>query len=42
LIDFLPVSKAFGPARRRGGFGIAAPEIITPMMHIKPAWTMVN
>ena len=33
-------SKVFGLAGLRVGFGIAAPEIITPMMHIKPTWNM--
>ena len=26
----------------RIGFGIARPEIITPMMHLKPTWNMGN
>ena len=40
LIVLRTFSKAFGLAGLRVGFGIAAPEIITPMMHLKPTWNM--
>jgi histidinol-phosphate aminotransferase len=40
LIVLRTFSKVFGLAGLRVGFGIAAPEIITPMMHLKPTWNM--
>jgi histidinol-phosphate aminotransferase len=40
LIALRTFSKAFGLAGLRIGFGIAAPDIITPMMHLKPTWNM--
>lgn len=40
LIVLRTFSKVFGLAGLRIGFGIAAPEIITPMMHLKPTWNM--
>lgn len=40
LIVLRTFSKVFGLAGLRVGFGIAAPEIIRPMMHIKPTWNM--
>jgi histidinol-phosphate aminotransferase len=41
LIVLRTFSKAFGLAGLRVGFGIAArPEVITPMMHLKPTWNM--
>jgi histidinol-phosphate aminotransferase len=41
LIVLRTFSKAFGLAGLRVGFGIAArPEIIAPMMHLKPTWNM--
>lgn len=40
LIVLRTFSKAFGLAGLRLGFGIAAPDIIAPMMHLKPTWNM--
>jgi histidinol-phosphate aminotransferase len=40
LIVLRTFSKAFGLAGLRLGFGIAAPEIIRPMMLMKPTWNM--
>jgi histidinol-phosphate aminotransferase len=40
LIVLRTFSKVFGLAGLRIGFGIAASEIITPMMHIKPTWNI--
>ena len=40
LIALRTFSKAYGLAGLRLGFGIAAPEIIRPMMLIKPTWNM--
>lgn len=40
LIVLRTFSKAFGLAGLRVGFGIAAPDIVTPMMHLKPTWNM--
>jgi histidinol-phosphate aminotransferase len=41
LIVLRTFSKAFGLAGLRVGFGIAArPEIIAPMLHLKPTWNM--
>jgi histidinol-phosphate aminotransferase len=40
LIVLRTFSKVFGLAGLRVGFGVAAPEIIRPMMHIKPTWNM--
>lgn len=40
LIVLRTFSKAFGLAGLRIGFGVAAPEIIAPMMHLKPTWNM--
>jgi histidinol-phosphate aminotransferase len=42
LIVLRTFSKVFGLAGLRIGFGIARPEIITPMMHLKPTWNMGN
>jgi histidinol-phosphate aminotransferase len=35
-------SKVYGLAGLRVGFGIADPEVIKPMMHLKPTWNMGN
>ena len=40
LLVLRTFSKVFGLAGLRVGFGIAAPEIIAPMMNIKPTWNM--
>jgi histidinol-phosphate aminotransferase len=40
LIVLRTFSKVFGLAGLRVGFGIAAPNIINPMMHLKPTWNM--
>ena len=40
LIVLRTFSKVFGLAGLRVGFGIADPEIIKPMMHLKPTWNM--
>lgn len=41
LIVLRTFSKAFGLAGLRVGFGIAAnPDVIKPMMHMKPTWNM--
>jgi histidinol-phosphate aminotransferase len=40
LIVLRTFSKVFGLAGLRVGFGIAAPSIIEPMMHVKPTWNM--
>ena len=40
LIVLRTFSKAFGLAGLRIGFGIAKPEIIKPMLHLKPTWNM--
>ena len=40
LVVLRTFSKAFGLAGLRVGFGIAAPEIIAPMMQLKPTWNM--
>lgn len=40
LIGLRTFSKVFGLAGLRVGFGIASPEIVTPMMHLKPTWNM--
>lgn len=40
LIVLRTFSKVFGLAGLRIGFGIAAPAIITPMLHLKPTWNM--
>ena len=40
LIVLRTFSKAYGLAGLRVGFGIAAREIITPLMHLKPTWNM--
>ncbi len=43
LIVLRTFSKAFGLAGLRVGFGIAAnPDVIKPMMHLKPTWNMGN
>ena len=40
LIVLRTFSKVFGLAGLRIGFGVASPDIIAPMMHIKPTWNM--
>jgi histidinol-phosphate aminotransferase len=40
LIALRTFSKVYGLAGLRVGFGIADPEIIKPMMHLKPTWNM--
>lgn len=40
LIVLRTFSKVYGLAGLRVGFGIAAPEIITPLLHLKPTWNM--
>lgn len=40
LIVLRTFSKVFGLAGLRVGFGVAAPDIIRPMMHLKPTWNM--
>ena len=40
LIVLRTFSKVFGLAGLRVGFGIAATEVIEPMMHLKPTWNM--
>ena len=40
LIVLRTFSKVFGLAGLRVGFGIAAEEVIRPLMHIKPTWNM--
>ncbi|NDP42279.1 MAG: histidinol-phosphate transaminase [Aromatoleum sp.] len=40
LIVLRTFSKVFGLAGLRVGFGIASPEVITPMMHLKPTWNL--
>lgn len=41
LIVLRTMSKAFGLAGLRVGFGIAAnPDVIRPMLHLKPTWNM--
>lgn len=40
LIVMRTFSKAFGLAGLRVGFGIAAEEIIRPLLHLKPTWNM--
>ncbi|HLI11646.1 MAG TPA: histidinol-phosphate transaminase [Alphaproteobacteria bacterium] len=40
LIVLRTFSKAFGLAGLRVGFGIASPEIIRPLLNIKPTWNM--
>lgn len=40
LICLRTFSKAYGLAGLRVGFGIAAPEIVWPMMLLKPTWNM--
>lgn len=42
LIALRTFSKVYGLAGLRVGFGIAATEIITPMLHLKPTWNMGN
>lgn len=42
LIVLRTFSKVFGLAGLRVGFGVAAPDIIRPMMHLKPTWNMGN
>lgn len=40
LIVLRTFSKAFGLAGLRVGFGVAAPDIIRPMLNLKPTWNM--
>ncbi len=40
LIVLRTFSKVYGLAGLRIGFGIAASEIINPLMHLKPTWNM--
>lgn len=40
LIVLRTFSKAFGLAGLRVGFGVAAPEIIRPLLNIKPTWNL--
>ncbi len=40
LIVMRTFSKVYGLAGLRIGFGLSAPEIITPLMHLKPTWNM--
>ncbi len=40
LIVLRTFSKAFGLAGLRVGFGVASPDIITPMLHLKPTWNL--
>jgi len=40
LIVLRTFSKVYGLAGLRVGFGIAAPEIIAPLMHLKPTWNI--
>jgi histidinol-phosphate aminotransferase len=40
LIVLRTFSKAYGLAGLRVGFGIAATEIIGPLLHLKPTWNM--
>ncbi|MBK9605735.1 MAG: histidinol-phosphate aminotransferase family protein [Betaproteobacteria bacterium] len=40
LIVMRTFSKVYGLAGLRIGFGISTPEIITPLMHLKPTWNM--
>lgn len=40
LIVMRTFSKVYGLAGLRIGFGISTPEIIAPLMHLKPTWNM--
>lgn len=40
LIVLRTFSKVFGLAGLRVGFGIAATDVINPMLHLKPTWNM--
>lgn len=40
LVVLRTFSKAFGLAGLRIGFGVAAPDVIRPMLNLKPTWNM--
>lgn len=40
LIVMRTFSKVYGLAGLRIGFGLSTPEIIAPLMHLKPTWNM--